>query len=73
VAALIEEGAPLRLEVIDATSPYGINLVGRHRPAMYPLALVDGEYFSAGRLPRRKLEALLRARGTAAAEVGSRG
>jgi hypothetical protein len=73
VAALIEEGFALRLEVVDATSDAGIDLVALHRPALYPLVLVDGEYFSAGRLPRRKLQALLNTRGPAPVEAASRG
>lgn len=40
---------------LDADSEKGAALVARHRPTMFPLVLVDGEYFSAGRLPRRKL------------------
>jgi len=35
-------------------------LLATHRPAMNPLVLLGGQYFSAGRLPRRKLEAYLR-------------
>lgn len=40
----------------------GRRLVAQHRPVMAPLVLLDGQYFCAGRLPRRKLEALLGAR-----------
>ena len=40
-------------------------LVAEHRPPLSPLVLVDGAYFSAGRLPRKKLAKLLTARGTA--------
>jgi len=43
--------------------------VAVHRPAMNPLVLVDGAFFSSGRLPRKKLITLLERRGdrTAAA------
>lgn len=44
------------LTTIDARSAEGVALVVRHRPALQPLVLLDGEMFSAGRLPRRKLE-----------------
>jgi hypothetical protein len=56
---LVDGGAPIRLELVEATSAAGRSLLATHRPAMNPLVLVDGAYFSAGRLPRRKLEALL--------------
>jgi hypothetical protein len=50
---------PLRVEVVELESPEGRRLTAEHRPAMNPLVLVDGARFSAGRLPRRKLEKLL--------------
>jgi hypothetical protein len=59
---------PIRIEVVDADGPPGMDLVGRHRPASFPLILIDGQFFSQGRLPRRKLRALLDAR----REVSSR-
>ena len=43
------------LETVGADSPRGVALVGAHRPAMFPLVLVDGEFLSSGRLPRGKL------------------
>jgi hypothetical protein len=48
---------------ISIESAEGHALVSRHRPGMSPLVLVDDEYFSAGRLPRKKLLRLLEARG----------
>jgi len=51
----------LAVELVAADSNAGQDLVARHRPAMFPLVLVDGEFFSAGRLPRNKLRALLTA------------
>jgi hypothetical protein len=50
---------PIRVDRVEADSAAGQALVGAHRPAMFPLVLVDGAFFSAGRLPRRKLRALL--------------
>lgn len=46
----------IRLTTVRADSPEGIDLLKRHRPMMFPLVLLDGTFFSAGRLPRRKLE-----------------
>lgn len=60
-AALVELGADFRLavELIDAGDPSGRTLVDTHRAPMYPLVLVDGAFFSFGRLPRKKLRKLL--------------
>ena len=41
--------------VVDASSPEGWALVAHHRPALLPLVLLDGDLFSVGRLPRKKL------------------
>jgi len=49
----------LAVELLELDSGAGQDLVARHRPAMFPLVLVDGAFFSAGRLPRGKLRALL--------------
>ena len=53
---------PLDVREVEITSADGARLVAEHRPALSPLVLVDGQFFSAGRLPRRKLDALLRER-----------
>lgn len=58
---LRRDGAPIALELVEATSTDGIRLLATHRPAMNPLVLVDGAYFSAGRFPRRKFQAHLAA------------
>jgi hypothetical protein len=50
---------PVRLELVGAGSAEGMALVGEHRPTMFPLVLVDGAFFSQGRLPSRKLRAML--------------
>jgi len=52
----------LRVDYIDATSPAGLGLLTRHRVPMFPLVLVDGQFFSYGRLPRGKLRRQLEAR-----------
>lgn len=58
LAGLAAEGR-VTLEVVDAGSPSGEALIRAHRPALFPLVLLDGGFFSAGRLPRRKLAKLL--------------
>ncbi|GAA0467150.1 hypothetical protein Aca07nite_71450 [Actinoplanes capillaceus] len=52
---------PIRVDLVAADSDAGQHLIAAHRPAMFPLVLLDGAFFSAGRLPRRKLQALLAA------------
>ncbi|HSN11703.1 MAG TPA: glutaredoxin [Propionibacteriaceae bacterium] len=61
LAELVDGGAAIELDVVEATSETGSHLLRTHRPAMNPLVLVDGAYFSAGRFPRRKFHALLTA------------
>ncbi|WP_199421605.1 glutaredoxin [Actinotalea solisilvae] len=63
--AELGETWPLAVRVVELESAEGAQLVMRHRPAMNPLVLVEGEYFSSGRLPRRKLAKLLAARAAA--------
>ena len=58
---------PLVVETVDVRSPRGTALMQQHRAAMSPLVLVDGAFFSAGRLPRRKLRKLLETRPAPAA------
>jgi hypothetical protein len=74
LAELAAGGAGFDFELVEATSPAGLALLAQHRPPMNPLVLVDGGYFSAGRLPRRKLQALLDRRSAGSlAEVSPRG
>jgi glutaredoxin len=63
-SALAELGGefPIRTALVEAAGAAGAALVAAHRPVMFPLVLVDGAFFSAGRLPRRKLRALLAGR-----------
>jgi hypothetical protein len=49
----------LTVRVVALESDEGLLLTAKHRPAMNPLVLIDGRFFSAGRLPRKKLTALL--------------
>lgn len=56
---------PLDIRLVALDSPEGGEAVATHRPAMSPLVLIDGRFFSAGRLPRKKLRALLDARAKA--------
>ncbi len=60
-AALAELGHayPLTLRLVAADSNDGQALLCAHHAGMFPLVLVDGVFFSAGRLPRRKLARLL--------------
>jgi len=55
---------------VAADSPAGQALLHRHGTGMFPLVLVDGAFFSAGRLARRKLARLLA--GRAAERAGAR-
>lgn len=61
LTALAHE-VPIRIDAVASGDPTGLALVDAFRPAMFPLVLVDGEFFSQGRLPRRKLRARLEAR-----------
>lgn len=60
-AALTEmaQAYPLAVRLVDADGPAGQALLSAHGSGMFPLVLVDGAFFSAGRLPRRKLARLL--------------
>lgn len=60
---------PLVVRVVELKSGEGAALVAQHLPAMYPLVLLDGVYFSSGRLPRKKLRAELERRGPLAPSI----
>ena len=60
---------PLTVDVVTADSEPGQALVREHGTGMFPLVLLDGAFFSAGRLPRRKLARLLARRGATPAGV----
>jgi hypothetical protein len=66
LSALAQE-YPLTVRVLDAASESGQVLLGCYGAGLFPLVLVDGEFFSAGRLPRRKLARLLAVRTAGAA------
>lgn len=61
---LEELGRTFAIDVhsVRTDSDEGRALAALHRPAMSPLVLVDGEFFSHGRLPRKKLTRVLTAR-----------
>ncbi|WP_211223164.1 glutaredoxin family protein [Propionicicella superfundia] len=59
VLATLADERRIVLGTVDAESPEGETVVAAHRPSVFPLVLLDGAYFSAGRLPRRKLAAAL--------------
>lgn len=59
VLATLAARYPLSIETMDVRSEAGQTLMARHRAPMSPLVLVDGGFFSSGRLPRRKLEKTL--------------
>lgn len=65
---------PLVVDTVDARSDAGRLLMAKHRAAMSPLVLLDGAFFSHGRLPRRKLTEVLAGRyGTPAADTVTAG
>lgn len=73
VLAALAASYPLVVDAVDVRSDAGRALMASHRAAMSPLVLLDDAFFSSGRLPRRKLEKLLKGRyghGTSAGAVG---
>jgi hypothetical protein len=79
VLAALAVDYPLEVAAVDVRSEAGRLLMAQHRATMSPLVLIDGVFFSNGRLPRRKLSKQLTQRygaPTAARPVctgGSRG
>ena len=71
-AALAElaRAYPLTVRPVAADSTDGQALLHAHGAGMFPLILVDGAFFSAGRLPRRKLARLLARKAPAPAKAG---
>lgn len=63
----LAETYPLVVDTVDVRSEAGRLLMQTHRASMSPLVLLDGEFFSHGRLPRRKLARTLDERRAAAA------
>ncbi|QTO38201.1 glutaredoxin [Tessaracoccus sp. MC1865] len=49
----------VRLRTVAADSDEGAALIAAHRPAMFPLTLVEGRRFHDGRIPRGKLARLV--------------
>lgn len=71
LAALVHQGHPIEISTVDAWSAEGQALMQRHRAGLSPLVLVDDAFFSHGRLPRRKLDRLIRQRWSAATSSSS--
>jgi hypothetical protein len=46
----------MTVRVLSIGDEAGRALMEQNRAPMSPLVLLDGQYFSSGRLPRRKLE-----------------
>lgn len=72
-AVLAQLGDVFDLEVnrVAIGSDRGRELMRLHRAPMSPLVLLDAEFFSSGRLPRRKLLELLLTRAAAGSKVGA--
>ncbi len=71
IDVLMKNAIRYRIDVREVPSDCdeGRELIAAHRPAMSPLVLIDGEYFSAGRLPRKKLRDYLNKHGSVATMV----
>ena len=54
--AVLAQSYPMTVHVVSIGEEHGRTLMQHHRAPMSPLVLLDGQYFSSGRLPRRKLE-----------------
>lgn len=54
--AVLAQSHPMTVHVLSIEDGPGRALMQAHRAPMSPLVLLDGQYFSSGRLPRRKLE-----------------
>ncbi len=52
----LAQSYPITVHVVSIGSEAGHALMQQHRAPMSPMVLLDGQYFSSGRLPRRKLE-----------------
>ena len=58
--AVLARSYLLTVQVVSIEDEVGRELMQTHRAPMSPLVLLDGQYFSSGRLPRRKLEKRLK-------------
>ena len=54
--AVLAQSHPMTVHVVSISDEPGRALMQEHRAPMSPLVLLYGQYFSSGRLPRRKLE-----------------
>lgn len=69
VLAELSDRYAIEVTLLHAESTAGAALLAEHRPAMYPLVLVDDAYFSYGRLSRKKLVRHLDALGARVTEA----
>ena len=58
--AVLARSYPLTVHVVSIEDEVGRELMQAHRAPMSPLVLLDGKYFSSGRLPLRKIEKRLK-------------
>lgn len=56
---LVAQGYAVAVTTLDLGSPKGRALMRQHRAGLSPLVLVEGHFFSHGRLPRGRLFRLL--------------
>ncbi len=61
IEALDELGRefPLRVRVVQLETPEGRAIMAKHRAGLSPAVVIEGELFSSGRLPRKKLRRML--------------
>lgn len=66
IDVLMKNAARYQIDVreVPSSCAEGSELITHHRPPMSPLILINGEYFSSGRLPRRQFRDYLQAHGT---------
>lgn len=58
VLADLATRVPIEITQVDAGSVEGRSLLAEHGAGMLPLVLLDGGFFSSGRIPRGKLRDL---------------
>lgn len=66
IDVLMKNAVSYQIDVreVPSSCAEGRELIATHRPPMSPLVLINGEYFSSGRLPRKKLRDYLNAHAT---------
>jgi hypothetical protein len=61
IEALDELGRqfPLKVQIVHLETPEGRAIMAKHRAGLSPAVVIEGELFSSGRLPRKKLRRML--------------